>query len=140
MHPLLRFLPKTDVLLLKVVVVALSIAIGSLGTRAIAISDLNPLGLGIGMCFLALAIALWRLHPFALSIVKLLLGLSMALGIGGIFNPFFDMDYRADNRGQEPPWFHMISIAVPLVLAVLFIFWVLDKHKGEFGSPQPPPQ
>lgn len=104
---------------------------------AIVNSGLPAVQLGFGICLLALASGLWRLNRLALSVTKFLIGLTTVVGIGGVFNPFFAMDYGAANQGRAPPWLSMLAVAVPLVLVGLLVFWILDRYKDEFGRARP---
>ena len=93
--------------------------------------------LDIGSLLVAAALAYWAVHlwwlkPWSRKIAKFAIGVSIILEIGGIFNPFYDMDYRAAHGGQSPDWAALAAIVGPLVVLGLWCFHLLDKYKTDF--------
>lgn len=92
----------------------------------------NILNLVFGAVLSILAVSLWQLKALAKSIAKLIIILALIVSIGGIFNPFFALDYEAIHQGESPDWLMMALAILPFVLASFWIFWVFDKYQSEF--------
>ena len=134
MLQMMRFLPNTERRVLQATVVVLSLLFAFLAVRIVLRSGWELIPICVGGSLLLLATFLWRLHVVARSVTKFVIGLSIVIGLGGTFNPFFASDYRAANHGEDPQWLQMLAIEIPFVLAGMFAFWVLDKYKDEFGG------
>lgn len=128
-------LPNTDKKPLKMTIVILSTLFMTVSLEQIYFSTLqqgNILNLVFGAVLSILAVSLWQLKALAKSIAKLIIILALIVSIGGIFNPFFALDYEAIHQGESPDWLMMALAILPFVLASFWIFWVFDKYQSEF--------
>lgn len=133
-------LPKTTSVNLQIVIVILAGTLFTLAAPMIihAVSMLFSAGeLKIGSLFTSavlsfIAAHLWMLKSWSRKVMKFVIGVSIVIGIGGIFNPFYDMDYRAAHAGNSPDWVALAAIVGPLVALGLWCFYILDKFKAEF--------
>jgi hypothetical protein len=80
----------------------------------------------------AVAWQFWLLRKWARIAVKFFLAMATVLPIIGIFNPFFASDYMAEHGGEAPNWMMLAAFVFPVVVAALWCWHVLDKHKAEF--------
>ena len=127
-------MPKTNKNLLKITIIILSIIFMALSAHQfyIGLNNGSLFNIIVGFLLLSLSVFLWRLKTFARQIVKFIITMSLIIGIGGTFNPFFAMDYEAAHNGEAPDWLSMITIAIPLIAISFLVFWILDKYRAEF--------
>lgn len=132
-------LPKTASVSLRVVVatfagslVALALSIVFHAVSGFLHGELKILPLFVAATLSFCGVQLWLLKPWSRKVTKFAIGALIVLEIGGIFNPFYDMDYRAAHGGQSPDWTALAAIVGPLVVLGLWCFHVLDKFKAEF--------
>lgn len=125
-------LPQTEIGLLRWVVVALSILFLILGLRVVYFNGLNAFTFGFFFAMATLSIFLWRMHRLACSVAKFVLAMAIIILIAGTFNPFFMLDYGAEHNGAFPDWWMLAAKLLPFILATLFCYGVLDKHRAQF--------
>ncbi len=140
---LANLLPKTSSIQLRIVIVLLAspflvLAIWSIAVGLIQVSEGNIASAATvlwGGVLLFCGIGLWRLRSWARKLAKVCIAIVVVVGILGVFNPFFAMDYSAEHGGAQPDWKLLVAIVAPLVALGLYCFWVLDKYEAEFGTP-----
>lgn len=127
------FWPRTDIALLRRVIVAVSALLFLLGLYTLFASGFGLFGWGFFTVMALTAVFLWRLHPLACGVAKFVLAMAIVIPILGIFNPFMAMDYAAENHGEMPPWGLIAARMAPHVLVAFFCYGVLDRHRAQFG-------
>ena len=132
MRHIQTLLPRTEIGVLRWVVVTLSGAFLFVGTWVAYFNGFDPFATVFLLTMLALSIFLWRMHRMARSFAKFVLGALMVILIGGTFNPFFMLDYQAAHNGESPNWWMLAAILSPIILGALFCYGVLDKYQAQF--------
>ena len=125
-------MPKTDVLLLKISVVALCLLWVAASGRVIFLFGIDFLAIVAAGAFVALAIGLWQLRPLARSFSKFLLGAFVAIDMVGTFGPFYGLDHPAAQYGSATSWSSVLLVHIPVLALAIALFGVLDRYKRCF--------
>ena len=124
-------LPKAKALPVRVAV--LTTCFGFWFFATILFYKTTLFGIVIGAALAVIAIYLWQLRAWARKAATICIATSVFLFMcGGIFNPFFLMDYRAEHGGE----FHLLRwalISLPGVAVAVWCYWVLSRRRDEFG-------
>ena len=130
MH-LFGILPQAKALRVRIAVTVTCVCFWSFAA-AVFSHGAKPVGLIIAAAFVVIAIYLWRLRAWARKVATFSIATSILLFMcGGIFNPFFLMDYHAAH-GLEFDLFRWSLISLPSVTVAIWCYWVLSRNKGEF--------
>jgi glucan phosphoethanolaminetransferase (alkaline phosphatase superfamily) len=129
---LLNCLPKTQIRLLQVMIVILTVSWISMGAMVIS-GGFLLLNLCIGIVPIVVGISLWRLSSKACAITKFTIGALIVLSIVMIVGPCLEkacsyQDYlRFDSL---KPYAYILFL-----VSAFFSFGVLERYKAEFRSP-----
>ncbi len=132
-------MPKTDVLLLKISVVALCLLWVVASARIIFLFGVDILAVVAAGAFVALAVGLWQLRPLARSFSKFFLGVFVVVDLLSTFGPFYGLDHPAAQYGTVTSWSSVFLVQIPILALAIALFGVLDKYKKCFppASTQP---
>ena len=129
--PFSAILPRVKTLRVRVAVTVTCVSFW-LFAGAIFYHGATAVGLIVAAAFAVTAIYLWRLRAWARKVATFSIATSILLFMcGGIFNPFFLMDYHAAH-GLEFDLFRWSLISLPSVTVAIWCYWVLSRNKGEF--------
>ena len=129
---LFGILPQAKSLRVRVAVIVTCVSFWSFAA-AVSYHGATPIGLIIAAAFVVIAIYLWRLRAWARKVATFCIATSAFLFMcGGIFNPFFLMDYHAAH-GVEFDLLRWTLVCLPCITVAVWCYWVLSRNKGEFG-------
>jgi hypothetical protein len=81
--------------------------------------------------FAVIACYLWRLRSWARQAARFTIALLILLFVGGIYNPFFLMDYHPADAVDSFLWRYTL-IMVPCVAVALWCLRILSSFREEF--------
>jgi len=85
----------------------------------------------LGATFAFFTIYLWQLRAWARQAARYCIAFSILLFVGGIYNPFYMMDYHAEH-GVDPDYLVVSLIGLPCVAVGWWCLRILGKFPEEF--------
>jgi hypothetical protein len=85
----------------------------------------------VGITFAFFAIYIWQLRAWARQVARYCFAFLIFLFVGGIYNPFYMMDYHAAH-GVDPDYLIVSLLGLPCVAVAWWCLCILGKFPEEF--------